>query len=420
MAGGGGDAPPPVDDGVFLLQLLQNPPHRFHQPQSPAQPPPPPTTQILTHDPAVAAFGPTVPNPFPQQLFSSNGLVPPSHPWPHAHLHQSPLPYAPHSFFLQSPNPSSSQVFPAASPPGFSQGNFLQNNAQFKYNSSGDGVRKLGLLGTDSNTSSAHQQDVKDLVFGTLRASEEGFLTGNYSENLLASQEDKRNLGISLIKEKKREVCLEDIEKVNGFGVNFQQSSVDQNSRANSSVLRGHGQERSGSSRRGTSYWGKQGHNFSNHRATVPPPGFTAHQMSVGGRAYPNRKENFDHYRESRHRSGKDEMERRFSSRDGDRGLSRQLDRLGPPAGSKLHSVPASDFEESMMAYHTGDGETHKEFGNRTRDTKGDIPRSHDDLDDLKERLVDSLGLEDESDEKSDQKKDHGTRDRVSNLWRLL
>ncbi|KAL3536908.1 hypothetical protein ACH5RR_000274 [Cinchona calisaya] len=421
MTGGGGDASPPVDGGEFLLQLLKHPTHHPHPhlppPQSPAhyQPLPPPpttTTQILTHDPAVAALGPSVRVPF----FPSKALSP--SPWPHhTHHHQSPPPYAPRSFFLHNHNPrqnptqNPSPVFLSASPPGFSQGNFQQHN------SFGEDVRKLGFLGNNSSSSSssAHQLDTNDLIFGSLRRTEV-LINGNFSENRLVSsqEEDKDRLG-------RREMGLGNMGRLNSYEVEFQHP--DQAPRVNSSGLKGHHGHGRGDNNggRGTGYWDRHGKNSSNYRVAVPPPGFIGQKMDGENREYANRKMGFENvgvkdrnnFRDSRYRSGNDAMERR---NDGDcfddRGLSCQLYRPGPPPGSTLHSVSASDIEESMMAFHSEDGGSGKEFGNGMRERmEGEGLKGQNDLDDLVEQLGDSLGLKDETDEKNDKKKHHRSRD---------
>ncbi|XP_027115025.2 UTP:RNA uridylyltransferase 1-like [Coffea arabica] len=426
MAGSGSEAPPPVDGGEFLLQLLQKPSYHHHQlqhapspqPQPQPQLPPPPPAQILPHDPAVAAVGRTLPF---QQLF--NGPVP---PWPHPH-HQSPPPFVPHSYFLQnpnrpnpgpnpnpnpSPNSNSNSNFSSASPPGFNQGNFQQHNVQFNLSAVGNDIRKLGNLGNPSNPSSAYSQDPKDIIFGSLRGNDV-LLNGNFGENLLVSQQEKSKLGVSLLEG--------NVGRLNGFEVEFLGNSVDQ--RVHSSGLRGYGNFRGDTSSRGTGYWGSQGPDRNDHRAAVPP-GFIGQQMS--GKEYGNRKKGFEHggqkvgsnFGESRFLSGKNEKERRFLSRkagnDGDclddRGLSVQLDCPGSPPGSTLQSVSASDVEDPMRTFHEEDSKGGKVFGNgRRKNSKEDGHNGHEDFDDLEEQLVDSLGLEDESDKKSDKKKRHGS-----------
>lgn len=400
MTGGGSEGPPPVDGGEFLLQLLKKPPHQHpqrhqnpqrHQQPAPSPQPqlsqPPPPALILTHDPAVAAVGPTLPF---QQLF--NGPAP---PWTHPH-HQSPPPFAPHSYFLQNPNspdprlnPNPNSNFSSASPLGFNQGNFQQHNIQFNLSAIGDDARKLGFLGNQSNPSSAHSQDPKDLIFGSLKGNEV-LLNRSFGENLLVSQKERDKLGVSLLEGK--------IGRLNGFEVEFQGNSVDRDhyQRVNSSGLRGYGNFRSDTSSRGTGYWGPQGPGRNDHRTAVPP-GFTGQQMSGGNKEYNNRKKGFEHggrnFGESRYRSGKNEKEMRFLSRstgsDGDclddRGLSAQLDCPGPPPGSALQSVSASDFEDSMRTFHGEDSEGGKVFGNgrRRKNSKEDGHKDHEDLDDL-------------------------------------
>ncbi|KAA8520552.1 hypothetical protein F0562_014808 [Nyssa sinensis] len=161
---GGGDAPPPppspANGGDFLLQLLRKPP------QAPAQQPPipsaatggspptplPPLRQTLSHDPAVAAVGLSL--PFPRFSSTSPDLPYPP-PWPN-----SP-PFAPHNFFLRPPNPNPNW-FPSQLP-GFNHTHHLQYNHQFL----GDDIQKLGFFGTSPRPSSVYQQELS-LIFGSL------------------------------------------------------------------------------------------------------------------------------------------------------------------------------------------------------------------------------------------------------------
>ncbi|KAL3517055.1 hypothetical protein ACH5RR_023957 [Cinchona calisaya] len=416
MAGGGSESPPPVEGGEFLLQLLTKSPNHHHHHHL-RQPPPQTPTQVLNHDPAVAAVGPTLPVPFPHLFYA------PSPPWPHSHL-QSPPPFAPHGFFLQNPSPNSNSnpnlIFPSASRPGFDQGSFQQHDIQFNHSTIGDDVTKLGFFGNDSNSSSVRQQDPKDLIFGSFSGNEV-LKNGNFSENLgISSQKERREMGLGKI------------GRLNGCEVEFQQNSVDLDhqpriTRVNSSGFSGYGNVRSDHNSKGPGYWDAKGPNLNDHRAAVPPPEFTGQQMNRENREYSNRKKGFEHggekgrnnFRESRYRSGKVEVERRFLSRNGrndgdgldDKGLGGQLDRPGPSSGSTLHSVSVSEIEEPMMSSEIG--ESGKKFGNGIRGRiKRDGHKGCSDLDDLEEQLVDSLRLEDKSDEKSVKKKQRGSRDK--------
>lgn len=79
-------------------------------------------------------------------------------------------------------------------------------------------------------------------------------------------------------------------------------------------------------------------------------------------------------------------------------GLSAQLDRPGPPSGSNLRSVKASDVEDSMMKLENAaveDGVSNE-------------------IDDLGQRLVDSLLVEDESDDKNEAKQHKNHREKDS------
>lgn len=129
----------------------------------------------------------------------------------------------------------------------------------------------------------------------------------------------------------------------------------------------------------------------------MPPPGFSSSSRTVG-------KMNSEHGMDKRqvnHRDVVNSSERLQLERNlGKRGIINQFDEPGPSRGSRLHSVPATDVEESMMALHAMDD---KRSGNNEADTI--------ELDDLEDQ-VDSLLLEDGTDEKSDAKKGPKSRDK--------
>lgn len=79
-------------------------------------------------------------------------------------------------------------------------------------------------------------------------------------------------------------------------------------------------------------------------------------------------------------------------------GLSAQLDRPGPPSGSNLRSVKASDVEDSMM-----------KLENAAVEDGGS-----NEIGDLGQRLVDSLLVEDESDDKNEAKQHKNHREKVN------
>lgn len=428
MPGGGDQATGQLNGGEFLLQLLKNPPQ--HHPS----PPPPP--QILSHDPAVAALGPSLPVPLPP-LLQSNGVRP---PWPHRHPHHSPPPFAPHNFFVQNPNASSipsaspNPNFNSASPPaGFDQGIRQQQNVEFGYNA--DHVGKSGFLGP--KPPSAQQQQQRDLIFGSLMGNE-CVVNGNDSERLLISQHGKGKMRMPL-PEEGRGVSLGSNRRLNGLEVENQQNLVDFDRGWHDNLRLPRLHERSGSKSSGAVNYGRQMHNGHNYRAAVPPPALSGKQMSGGKREYANRR-NFgqtgdrgrNNYVVARHQGDNNESERErerergfalknerysgYMSMSDNRTAAGQLDYSGSHPGSNLHSVSASDIEESMMELHREDGERQQSIGIETRDRVKDDFKDHSDLDDLEEHLVDALGLEDELGEGSNIKKNHGTRDKVISL----
>ncbi|KAA8515962.1 hypothetical protein F0562_019141 [Nyssa sinensis] len=431
-SGGGGDAPlpsPPLaNGGEFLLQLLRKPPH---QPQTPLQQsstpstatraspstPSPPPPQILTHDPAVAALGPSL--PFPP--FPSNGH---ERPYPPPWSHSPPV--APHNFFLrpQNPNPSWSSSPPA----GFNhthQPQYLQPNHQFL----GDDIQKLGFFGTSPRPNSAHQQE-PNLIFGSLPCGIQNN-GGVSNENSYDNSAPGANTEGLLAKE--TETGLGN-RRLNGLEMDLQNSiDFNRNPRANSREFRNHEQERGGRGGRG---WGRQRHG-GNYRAVAPssavrrpPPGFPSKQNSVEHSEYGSRRRSFEHnvdrekghLGELNHRSFtsniEDERARIMSPEhrnargdiwDG-LGLSHQLDCPGPPAGSNLHSISALDIEESQLELHGEDGEKRR-YWSQDRMRRDGGP-GHLELEDSGEQLMSSLVMGDELDDKSDKKQHHSSRDK--------
>lgn len=139
------------------------------------------------------------------------------------------------------------------------------------------------------------------------------------------------------------------------------------------------------------------------HQRTNPPPGFQSKPKRTG----------FNHSFGGENSVSGDLMRTRDVSAehigirgDGSRGLelSAQLDRPGPPSGSNLRSVSASDVEESMM---------------KLKSDAVEVGGGHE-IDDIGQRLVDSLLIEDESDDKNETKKHKNSRDKVSFLTKLF
>ncbi|KAF9614869.1 hypothetical protein IFM89_020966 [Coptis chinensis] len=101
--------------------------------------------------------------------------------------------------------------------------------------------------------------------------------------------------------------------------------------------------------------------------------------------------------------------------------LSGQLDRPSPPVGSKLHSVPALDIEESLATLH-GQGVEEDGRGNfrrhenRSRDEAGSPTNQmigRRGQDDLAEQLMNSVRLKDEP-EKNNSGQFNNSYDKVS------
>ncbi|KAL6130791.1 hypothetical protein ACLB2K_069170 [Fragaria x ananassa] len=333
MAGNGGDAPPlPASNGgEFLLSLLQKAPHHHYQGRSPH---PPHQQQSPVLDPAVAAVGPTV--PFQQPWGSS----PPSSSNGRDHYpHQIPSPSSslwPNS--LSPPPPFNFVGFPQnpySSPPQFGTNQFNQIPENLA-----DELRKIGLA------QQKHHQEQQKLKFG--------YLPGDVIRNPELSSAAP--------------VTSSEIAKLsNGLDRNLHLNSS--NSSASNEFRRanygsGEGELRGG----GGGERGKQVHR------TMPPPGFGNKPRGGGnwdsggrrgGMAY-----NVDRERQSssgfaRNREGSfdNERVRRLAGEDGGmrgngdgrKGLSAQLDRPGPPSGTNLHSVSASEIEESMMNFDGGE-----------------------------------------------------------------
>ncbi|KAI3444645.1 hypothetical protein Pfo_001310 [Paulownia fortunei] len=378
MNGRGGDAPPP-NGGEFLLQLLRKPSNS----NPPTPPPQQPPSQTFTQDPAVAAVGPTIPTfPHPHAAFPSKGQDFPYSPWNHS---ASP-PFAPHNYFLQNPitNPNLNPDF--SSPPGGFNYTPHQFNLQSNSTSLGDDTRKLGSYGDNSKPSVAHQQG-QNIIFGSLNRD----VLQNDAGDVLHQRLYRNNKpGNSSLEE-----GLGMDRRLNRFPMNS--TEVNGNARGNSSVLRGYEKERSSNSNNRV----KQGDNGS-YRLVAPPPGFSSNINNVRNREYGY----------GRRTSDLNVDKAKVSSGDlykNDR-LSNQFNAPSPAVGSSLQSVSAIDIEKSMMELHGEDGENGEELRYGGQD-KINRDRGQTEMDDLEDQLVSSLGLEDESGEKSDKKKHYRDKD---------
>ncbi|KAL2492166.1 Nucleotidyltransferase family protein [Abeliophyllum distichum] len=395
----GGRNPPPVKGGDFLLQLIQKP-HQLH----PTQIQPNPPSQTLPDDPAVVAVGHTVP-PFlqPQPVFSSEGRDFAYGQW--SNSPSQPL-FAPHSFFLQNPNSNLNPNFTA--PPGGFNHASDQYNRQFQHTSLGDDIRKLGFFGDNSMPVAAHRQE-PNIIFGSLNRKimdDDAALNGSALKESLSQ---KGKSGNSYLEDD-----LGRDGRLNGFRVDYQNSMENnRNLKGNLSILKGYGQERSNNS----SSRVNQGHN-ENYRVVVRPPGFSSTVKNVETREYGYRGGTFEHSLDKGKGKGslsqrtvglndRVEQEGLLSDKNvgygartlNGKGSSNKLDCPVSPSGSNVHFV-------SDRKFHGEDSDNGVELGNGAR--------GQNELDDLEEHLVNSLGLEDESEEKSDKKIHHRDKDHRS------
>lgn len=368
MSGGGDNAPPPpsVNGGEFLLSLLQkSQSHPQQQQQSPlfgaAAPLPVPQQQQqhVALDPAVAAVGPSLSFPSPWQ---SNGRDLPAS-WPYA---LSPPLARDFLGFPQNPWPS--------------HGNL------------GNDLRGLGLLGIDAgsaiqNLINQKQQEQK-LTFGSFPSEihvAESPLNGRQSETAMFNKLNERQ-------------GVEGSRSYNGLERNLEYDSQ-RNSQLNSSrheINRNSEERRSGG--RGKQHHGGNYQPMPSVETQRPPPGFANKPRGSGNWDFGNRRRNPDqHVNESTHSQMNNrrvlpnhEVKLRGDS---EVALSHQLDQPGPPFGSNLHSISASDIKESPLV-------------DSDRSSRQDRFRRDDsiEVDDVGEQLVDSLLIEDEIDEKNDKK----------------
>lgn len=152
-------------------------------------------------------------------------------------------------------------------------------------------------------------------------------------------------------------------------------------------------------------------HGSPQQRQPGPPPGFSGKAVNqrrsfselnnVGREISSSSSEQSSNHSGFSSSSKDYEKERRFlGNRDNNgNGLSGQIEHPGLPTGSNLRSVSPLDFEDSLLNFHTG---------------VVDNGVNHDEVDDLSERLVDSVLGEDESDDKNAiaaKKKHHRDKD---------
>ncbi|XP_052192438.1 UTP:RNA uridylyltransferase 1 isoform X2 [Diospyros lotus] len=428
MIGGEGDQGPPSvagNGGEFLLQLLQGPPGQTTTPPSPAAAtaarasaaaPVSQPSQILSHDPAVAAVGPTF--SFPTYPFNGYDLPYPQHPPPW-------IPFAPQNIFFpgfpQNPNPNPCHSWSPSTTPQSGFTHNYQHNLHFN--------SQLGFLGSSPRPESVHQHG-RNLMFGSLpcEIQTNGALpTGNS----LNTQASIAKIDGSL---SKAGGMADGSRQLNGLEGNFQNSpnysrSQQQNSRAfqnQEQEVRSGGRGWGGRGRgRGRGRQQQQQHQSANFKLTRPPPevrryppGFLSTPSSTGNRSFERNvdkeKRNFVELRDTRFASNiEDKRDSRLSTESrknfgdmmAERKLSSQLDCPGPPTGSNLPSVSASDVEESMSELNDEIGEN----GGKTRyRLQADVSRVsstvRSEFDDSHEVLINALVLEDQPNKKKDQK----------------
>ena len=384
MHGGAGEAqpspaPPPSNGGEYLLQLLQNPHHpqpsaaaavaaaEVCSPQAATRVPVPPSPlQSLSLDPAVAAVGPAV----SFQTLPSNGYDL-SHAWAN-----------PHNYLIQ----------------GLAQNPWLHQSPQLIGNRellTEDGRR----FGFDVRGKAVQHQQHHKLMFGSFPCeiqSPGGLMNGSSLENSIPGAIRDSSVGkFDALKNPK--MGLDPIWNLNSYHNASQQE-----------------QERR------TAGWGT--HQQGEFSRSAPPPGFPSKAREVGNcdsgilRRCLEDKVNKGNGTANDY----DEMMRRLLPRHVDnhgkasalRGVSGQLEHPGPPAGSSLRSVLASEIEESLLNLRAeidgvGDRVKHQKRGMGRREGQGN-------LDDFSEEMAGSLVLENGSQDKNDTTQHHNSRDRVS------
>ncbi|KAK6920225.1 PAP/25A-associated [Dillenia turbinata] len=379
MPGGGADAPPlPENGGEFLLQLLQKP---KPSPQPQSHSPSSSSNQFLSHDPAVAAVGRTLPFNLPSP--SSNGRDLSSFPWP-----SSPDAGAPDLYvhgFHQKPWPPP----PGFTPPNCGPPQFHHNRNNF-FN---DDFQKLGLGYGFRGNSPNQLERQPTLMFGSIPC-EIGTAPPFFPSPFGSPNVDNRGFPVN------SGILKDPFGPKTGFdGVS------DPN--GNRHLHHERDCRRGGRGRRGTGVF------YGTERlkdVLPPPPGFPArpngdHEEEFGSRRHigdqnvgEDKKGHGElrhgNYRNDRSSDGNLKLIDGHLRNDGheglDLGLSRQIDLPVPPSGSNLHSARALDIEESMLNLHAevgaGDG-FHPVEEKMRRDTDSINGYDQHELDELGEHL---------------------------------
>ncbi|XWS32281.1 hypothetical protein CRYUN_Cryun23aG0146500 [Craigia yunnanensis] len=377
MDGSRGNAslPPAANGGEFLLSLLQKPEsHHQQQKQSPLfsratpmtipQPQEQPQQQQqqpLTIDPAVAAVGPTLPFPPSSQ---ANGRDLPSH-WPH-----TLSPSFAHNFLGFPQNPRSS--------PG---NQFAGNQGALI-----DDLRRLGFSGIDNNNNHVIQNLVQP------KHQEQKLVFGSLPSDIQTLQKPEGLLNRNLLENSKLNLSKPQFDS---------RLNSNQNSSSYAFQHRNSGEK------------GKQQQHGGNYRPIPsaetprPPPGFSGKPRGGGSQDFGNRRKHVEH--------NVDKLKAEYSqlSSDNEMGLRGRLYQPGPPAGSNLQSVSATDIEESLLELHRNGGRDG--FSRRDKFRREDSGE----VDEVGEKLLELI--EDESNDKNDKKQHRREKEsRIDNRGQRL
>jgi hypothetical protein len=373
MSGGGGDAPliPPANNGggEFLLSLLRRPNHHptpsqqqqqqsqslFMTPQlqNHNQNQHNPQPQPLGFDPAVAAVGPSLPVPSRQVL----------HPNGRDLLSNSP-PLWPHNLGF----PQKNNAFPHP------RGNQCL----------AEDLQRLGFSNVETRANNNNNDNSIQHLLQQKQQFEQKLQFGSFSSEIQSPAEVLVNANLV------REVGPGG-RSFNGLERNRHlEKQANSNSRRNSEVRQPGGS----SGGRGNQHRNQHLHQEQHRNYRSPPPGFSNNPRGGGGGGnwdYGSRRRELE-LNITRENGDYSEMNNEKVRSEGsvELGLTRQLDRPGPPAGSNLHSVLGSEIGESLINLDGENGEDGKDDGGE--------------LDDLGEELVDSLLLNGQSEGKKDKK----------------
>ncbi|KAK8718373.1 hypothetical protein V6N13_045609 [Hibiscus sabdariffa] len=376
MPGGDGDAPlaPTANGGEFLLSLLQKPQsnQQQQQPHSPFLssvtamliPQPQQHQQPLPIDPAVAAVGRALPLP---PSWPSNGLDLQT-PW----LQTNPPPFPPNLL-------------------GFPQNPWSSSGNQFVGNQGAlnDDLRRLGFPGVDNNNSHVIQNLIQQQ-----KHHEQKLLFGSLPSDIQILQKRGGLFNGNLLEKSKLDISKQpSVSKLNSNPSSSPCAFQHQNSG-----------ER-----------GKQRQDVGNYRPPPSeetirgPPGFSGKPGGGGKRDFGSRRKHVEH--------NVDKLKAEYSHLSGDNemGLRGQLDHPGPPAGSNLRFVSATDIEESLLES--------RRVGYRDGFSKRDKFKREDggQVDEVGEKLVESLLIEEECVDNNDKKPHrHEKESRIDNRGQRL